>query len=232
MNLRIYLYLNTSWWNIARMLLVPVDRNVIAFMLVHIRLLVQSWVWICAPLHQQIPRECGGQSPAVCLQGPGVPPGTRVSQVPLQRGAGQVSRSRMDPCEPVLSGASGSSGCSSADSHFHHTVCPSSLWPPHQHRTDPFSQRHQRSVKLSSWRADRDPGPPPAAPLWPLKCGNSGFVQDADPWCPLGRLSTDQSKNPSICHSASVTHTLQLYPWVGELMAFFSEKREVISLSF
>lgn len=216
-------------WNISMMLLFSFDRNLIAFLLVHIRVLVQSWVWICAPLHKQITGECGGQSPAVCLQGPGVHPGTRVSQVPLQRGAGQVSRGR------IMTGASGSSGCSSAIPHFHHAVCLSSLWPPHQ-RAKPalFSQRHQRSVKLRSWRAERNPSPPPAAPPWPLKCANSGFVQDADPWCPLGRLSTDQSQNPSICHavSTSVAHTLQLYPWVGELMAFFSGKRGGISLSF
>lgn len=196
------------------------------FILVLFRVLVQPRVWICAPLHKQITGERGGQSPAVRLQGPGLHPGTGVSQVPLQRGAGQVSRGRSNQ---LLRGGS------SAIPRFHHTVCPSSLWPPHQH-TKPalFSQRHQRSVELGSWRADRNPSPPPAAPLWPLKCGNSGFVQDADPWCPLGRLSTDQSKNPSICHSVStsVTHTLRLYPWVRELMTFFSEKREAISLSF
>lgn len=63
-----------------------------------LRFLVQSWVWFCARLHHQIPGECRGQSAAVCLQGSGLHPGTRVTQVPLQWGAGQVSRARIKVC--------------------------------------------------------------------------------------------------------------------------------------
>lgn len=54
------------------------------------RFLVQSRVWFCATLHSHVPGECGGQSAAVRLQGSGLHPGTRVTQVPLQRRAGQV----------------------------------------------------------------------------------------------------------------------------------------------
>lgn len=135
-----------------------------------------------------------------------------------------VNKSAWARCD--MTSAPGCCGCASAMPRF--LQIPSGLLSMPEfsltsstHWTGSFSQRHQRCVRLSSWRADRNPSPPPAAPPWPLKCGNSGFVQDADPWCPLGRLSTDQSKNPSICHhvSTSVTHTLQLYPWVTELMA-------------
>lgn len=128
------------------MLLFSFDRKVTAFILVPVRVLVQSGVWICAPLHKQITGERGGQSPAVCLQGPGLHPGTRVCQVPLQRGAGQVSRARLNQRELVLLWASGSSGCSSAIPQFHHTVCPSSLWPPHPHTKPALSHKDIREA--------------------------------------------------------------------------------------
>lgn len=103
-------------------MLLSFDGNVIAFvLLVPGRFLVQSRVWVCAPLHQQITGERGGQSPAVCLQGSGLHPGTRVTQVPLQWGAGQVSRGRITACATKsawarcgVTSASGCSGCSSA----------------------------------------------------------------------------------------------------------------------
>lgn len=141
--------MHTPEWNISIVLFFSFDRNVNAFILVHFRVLVQSWVWICAPLHKQITGECGGQSAAVCLQGPGVHPGTRVSQVPLQRGAGQVSRGRINQRAPVLMWASGSSWCSSAILHFHHTVCLGSLWPPHQHTKPALSHKDIREVSSS-----------------------------------------------------------------------------------
>lgn len=142
------------------MLLFSFGRNVIAFILVHVRVLVQSRVWICATLHQQITGECGRQSAAVRLQGPGLRPGTRVSQVPLQRGAGQVSRARTHQPELV---------CRFSRSTFSPpSLAEFSLSSSSTDSTGPFSQRHQRRVKLSSWRADHNPPPPPALrPLHP-----------------------------------------------------------------
>lgn len=77
------------------------------------------------------------------------------------------------------------------------------LWPPHQHTKLTLPHKDIRGVSSSV------PGgrPLPLHPLCPLSCGNSGFVQEADPWCPLGRLSTDQSKTPPYASpTQSYTH--------------------------
>lgn len=195
----------------------------------------------CASLHKQVPGECAGQSTAVRLQGSSLHPGTRVTQVPLQRGVGQVSVDiikvcvcayktqeamslnqsvcsfGLDSCVWLLWAQGSASTCSPA-SLLLGPLAQVLLWPPHQRTKPTLPHKDIWSVKLSSWRADPTPTPP-TAPPWPLSRSNSGFVQDADPGCPLGRLSADQSKTPPYA-SPSPLQSLQLYPRVRELMAF------------
>lgn len=94
------------------------------------------------------------------------------------------------------------------------------LWPPRQHIIPTLPHKDIREVS-SSVPGGQPSTPTPHRTLWPLSCGNSGFVQKADPWCPLGRLSTDQSKTPPYASPSPLqSHTLRLYPRVRELIAF------------
>ncbi len=220
-----------------------------------LRFLVQSGVRFCATLHRQVSGECGRQSTSVCLQGSGLHPGTRVTQVSLQWRVGQVSVDRikvcvsvyiyicvyvlvclnksshvsvnqsvrlfwLDSCVWLLWAQCSYSTCSPA-SLLSGQLAQVLLWPPHQHPKPTLPHKDIRGVS-SSVPGGQTPTPtPPTAPPWPLSRGNSGFVQEADPWCPLGRLSADQSKTPPYASPSPLqSHTLQLYPRVRELMAF------------
>lgn len=196
----------------------------------HGRLLVQSRMWLCATLHSQVSGKRRGQGPAVCLQGSGLRPGTRVTKVAVQRGVGQVNtvcvcgwktalmKAFIYPnltdvaCVAVLDTVQ-------AIPHVHHS---SSLMTPNISMLNwPCLTKTSEKCSAHSLQGSSLSKPLRCPPPCPLSCGNSGFVQATDPWCPLGRLSTDQRKtSPYGSPSPLKSHTLQLYPRVRELMVF------------
>lgn len=105
------------------------------------------------------------------------------------------------------------------------SLCQSSLMiSTSAYLTDPASQRHQRSVRLSSCRADLNT--PPLRPGL-LAVVTVGLFRRVTPNALWAGSALTKVKTSSICLSisTSVTHTHQLYPKVRELMVF-SARRE------